>query len=342
LLSARAKFINLELYLKLRTRMTENVVRKVKQLRERVNQWFLWGHNKKLIKSNDEIVDLGKDCLTESDFIIQIGTLATIVDDFDEVALRSSLKRKNKIKGTINLLERFLEENNLAEGNIIRNLRLIKRIRSTTFPYHRGAKNEFFKLLKRLNLRPPFNWKIMWNKCSNLYINALAELSDRLDEYNSRIEFEKIDEEKMKKLEIEQDVIYLNDYLYKYRVRVPIKLENEAKTLVDYLTAAIIAYDKNLKSINYALRKYVIPSKEKFRKHAEDPYFVKKRRFINNEHLKLYGILVSRDDIGIKYDKEFQRYSRYIWTAFLAYYTGVTPDWLIRGYYPSYLNKGSN
>ena len=68
--------------------MTENVVREVKQLRERVNKWFLWGHKKKLIKNNEKIVDLGRDCLTESDFKMQIGILATIVDDLDESALR--------------------------------------------------------------------------------------------------------------------------------------------------------------------------------------------------------------------------------------------------------------
>ena len=322
--------------------MTENVVRKVKQLREQVNEWFLWGHSKKLIKDNEKIVDLEKDCLTESDFIIQIGTLATIVDDFDEVALRSSLKRKHKIKGTINLLEIFLEENNLAEGNITRNLRLIKRIRNTTFPYHRGVKTEFLELIKTLGLKLPFNWKTIWSECLNLYINAIAELSDRLREYSSRIEYQKVEEERIEKLELQEDVIYLNDYLYKYRVLIPIKLGNEAKTLVDYLTAAIIAYDRNLKSINYALRKYVTRLEDKYRKHAEDPSFVKKRRFVNNQLLKPYGILVSRDDIGIEDDKEFQRYFRYIWIAFVAYYAGVTPDWLIREYYPSYLNESSS
>jgi hypothetical protein len=320
--------------------MTENVVREVKQLRERVNKWFLWGHKKKLIKNNEKIVDLERDCLTESDFKMQIGILATIVDDLDESALRSSLKGEYKLKGTINLLEKFLEENSLAEGDIIKNLRLIKRIRNATFPYHRGLEKEFLELTRGLGLRPPVNWKILWSDCYNLYINALTELLHRLDEYNSRIEYEKVEEEKIKKLEIKEEVIYLNDYLYKYRVLIPIKLGNEAKTLVDYLTAAIITYDRNLRYINYALRKYVKGLEGKFRKHAEDHYFVKKRRFVKNEFLKLYGILVSRDNIGIEDDKEFQRYFRHIWIALIAYYAGVTPDWLMRAYFPSYLEEG--
>ena len=119
----------------------------------------------------------------------------------------------------------------------------------------------------------------------------MAELSDRLHEYCSRIEYYKADEENIKKLEIREDVIYLNDYLYKYRVLIPLKLGKKAKTLVGYLTAAIIAYDKKLKSINYALRRYVTPLEDKYREHAEDPSFTIKRRFVKFLRLSISSIL---------------------------------------------------
>jgi hypothetical protein len=132
----------------------------------------------------------------------------------------------------------------------------------------------------------------------------------------------------------------LNDYLYKYRLLVPLKDEG-FQLLYDYLTAAVIAYDKNLKSIDYALRKYVEPLKDKFREHKEDLFFIKKRRYIINEQLKTYGIMVSRDDIGINDDKEFQKYFRYLWAAFAAYQMGMSPDWIIKGYWgSSYLTNG--
>lgn len=317
--------------------MPEKIARKVVKLRELVNFNFLVGFKKALITENERgIASLEENCLTDEDFVVQIGTLATLVDDFDEGVLRSCLKEKYECSGSVNLLEKFLKENNLQKGNIIKNLRYIKRIRSTKFPIHRGASGELLRLMRKLSFKPPFDWNKVWKACLTMYINSLAELSDQLDEYNTRVKYQReIEEERMKKSEKHENVIYLNDILYKYRVLVPIDYKYKMKTLVDYLTAAIITYDKNLKSINYALRKYVIPFKDKFREHTEDIYFIKKRRFLNNEFLRRYGILLFRDDVGIKDDKEFQRYFRYVYAAVVAYQMGITPDWLIRHYWGS-------
>ena len=317
--------------------MPEKIARKVSRLREHVNFYFLLGFKKKLIRENERgIANLEENCLNDKDFVVQIGTLATLVDDLDEGVLRSCLKEKYEGKGSINLLDKLLEENNLQKGNIIKNLRYINRIRNTAQIFHRGTSSKFLLLMRELSFKPPFDWNKVWKACLTMYINSLAELSDQLDEYNTRVKYQReIEEERMKKSEKHENVIYLNDILYKYRVLVPIDYKYRMKTLVDYLTAAIIAYDKNLKSINYALRKYVIPLKDKFREHTEDIYFVKKRRFVNNEFLRGYGILLFRDDVEIKDDKEFQRYFRYVYASVVAYHAGVRPDWLISHYWGS-------
>ena len=314
--------------------MPQKMAKKVSKLRELVNSYFFLGFKKKIIRENERgIADLEEDCLSEGDFVVLIGTLAALVDDFDQGVLRSCLKEKYEEKGSVNLLQRFLEENNLQKGNVIENLRYIKRIRNTAYPIHRGTSIEFLKLMRRLNFRPPFNWSDIWKKCLSFYINSLAGLADRLYEHNARIEYPgEIEEEIIERSGKHGTVIYLNDILYKYRVLVPSDFKYKMTMLVDYLTAAIIAYDRNLKSMNYALKRYVIPLRDKFREHSEDVYFVKKRRYIKHSFLELYKIILTRDDIGIKDEKEFQRYFRHVYASVLAYHMGLSLDWFVNYY----------
>ena len=320
--------------------MSETVRDRLIELRKRVNFNFSINFGscslkKHLIRDNDKIGKLVESCPTEKEFSNQIGTLAILVEDLDVSVLRLCLKKKYEDKGSFDLLEKFLEENNLRKGNIVKNLRYIKSLRNKAPTYHRGTSNEFLQLLRKLNFKSQFDWNDVWKTCHNLYENSLYELSNRLEEYNIRVEYPReIDEERMK-LKKRENIIYLNDILYKYRVLVPTDYKYKMKTLVDYLTAAIIAYDKNLKSINYALRKYVIPLKDKFTEHAEDIYFLKKRRFIRNEFIRQYKIFLFRDDIGIKDEEEFQRYFKHVYASVVAYHSSMTPDWLIRHYWGS-------
>ena len=318
--------------------MTEKISTKAAKLRELVNSQFYLGFNEKLIRENERgVTTLEEDCLTEDGFVFLIGTLATLVDDFDGAVLRSCLKGEYANEGSVNLLEKFLEENNLKKGNIINNLRKVKKIRNTVFPFHRGTSRKFVNLMRELSFEPPFELSAIWEKCLDMYLNSLDEFLAQLNEYNFRIEYRKEIREEIAKSAKDESVIYLNDFLYKYRVLVPTKYKYEMETLVDYLTAAIIAYDRKLKSIDYALRKYVIPLKDKFREHVEDIYFIKKRRFTSfkNELFRGYGIILSRDDIGIEDDKDFDRYVRYVYASLVAYHAGMKPDSLIRYYWGS-------
>ncbi len=292
--------------------MQEKTAKKVSRFRDRVNSYFFLNFKKNLLKQNERgIADLEEDCLTERNFVLQIGTLATLVDDFDESVLRASLKREYQNSGSINLLEKLLKENNLQEGNIIENLKFIKQIRNCAFPYHRGTSTKFLRLIRKLGFKSSPDWNSLWRTCKNLYVNSLAELTDQLEEYTNRIEYQKeIGRERIQNSVRHESVVYLNDILYKYRVLVPLHYKDQREQLVDYLTAAIVAYEKSLKSINYALRKYVLPLKEKFKEHEEDIYFVMKRRMLAKKLLLDEAILLSRDDIGIEDDTEFRKYAR--------------------------------
>lgn len=319
--------------------MSERIAKKVSQFRERVNSYFFLGFKKKLINNNERgIANLEEDCLTIENFIVQIGILSTFVDDFNELILRSCLKGKYQQTGSVNLLEKLLEENKLKKGNITRNLRYIKRIRNTLFPFHRGTSGEFVELMRELSFRFPLDWSNLWKTCLSMYLNSLAELQNQLDELNMRRNYQKgIENQKIEKSRKNGSVIYLNDVLFKYRILIPTDYKFKNKLLIDYITASIIAYERNLKSINYALRKYVIPLKDRFREHTEDVYFVKRRRFVNNRLLQQHRILLSRDEIGIKDEKEFQRYFWYIYASVVAYYMDITPDWLVTHYWGKHL-----
>jgi hypothetical protein len=311
--------------------MNEKISRKISELRQHINGYFCLGFYSNLIKENERgIAELEDTCTTDRDFVLRITNLASLIDDIDGNALALLVERKPENRDSIHLLEEFLDEKKFEKGNIIENLRIIKRIRNTVFPIHRASK-EFLRVMSEIGEKPPFNWSAIWGKCLEIYCNSLMELLYSLDAYNSKFEYSRV-KKSVKKSEEKEDIFYLNDYLYRYRILIPTRQIHEIRTLIDYITAALIAYEKNLKSIDYALRKYAIPLKRQFRTHAEDPYFAMRRRYVNNEQLRAYGIMVSRDDVGIKDDAEFLRYFRYIWVSFVAYQMGVQPDWIIKEY----------
>lgn len=321
--------------------MPERISKQITWLRSCLNGEFQNLFNRKLIKENEEgIANLEEPCNSKDDFVLLIGTLATLVEDFDKAALSYCLQGKFDGEDTVSLVDKFLEKNNLANDEITANMRFIKRVRATVFPIHKGLSKEFGKLMKQINYTSPYNWKDIWTECVNLYIRSLEGLIEQFNELNFRIKYKiEIEKDRAKDLGKEEEIVYLNDILYKYRVLVPSQYKYSMAQLVDYLTAAVIAFDKGLKSINYALKRYVIPVRDKFKEHAEDAYFVKRRRYVSLGEMwcgkgagDALPILLSRDDVGFESAEDFRRYVNYAKTAVIAYYTGVTPDWINRRY----------
>lgn len=266
--------------------MSGEIIQRIADQIDTINRTFATCFKKELIKQNIRaIARLKKDCSNEDDFVIQIATLATLVDDFNKETLRSCLKgaRENRDADGLLLLQNFLDENKLDGETIVANFRFIKRVRSTTFPIHRGG-GDFLALMREIGYSPPFEWDIISRICANKYLNGLEELYKQIEKlFFDKIQYEKIDARLPRNgwLQRRGFVTYPNDVLYDFRVILEPNYAYKNSQLVDYLTAATIAFARNLKSVNYALRKYVIPVRDKFREHLEDLSFAKKRRYIS-------------------------------------------------------------
>ena len=97
--------------------MPEKITRKVSRLREIVNFNFSLGFRMKVIREHERgIANLEENCLTERDFVLQIGTLATLVDDFDEGVLRSCLKEEFECTGALVFWRSFWRKTNLEKA----------------------------------------------------------------------------------------------------------------------------------------------------------------------------------------------------------------------------------
>lgn len=315
--------------------MSGNIARKLVDLRNRVNFDFTLVHNQEIIRQNEKIAYLDKEVLTFESFVINIGTLALLIEDFDKKVIKSCLRGNHDNKLTnIDLLEKLLEKDDLDGKRICKNLRSLKRIRNNSFPFHRTPTGNLLKALKEIDVKSPYDWNNIWKQCLNVYANALAVLADQLEEYNTKTEYQqRIENQIPKALEKGAQVVYFNDFLYKYRLLLPLDFKHKKDYLVDYLTAAVISYERNLKSIDYALRKYVLPFKKKFTEHKEDWDFVKKRVYLNNGLLVSNKIILQREKTLFKDDKEYTKYYRYIYAVIVAYQMDVTPDWLIKNYW---------
>ncbi|MGE5574540.1 MAG: hypothetical protein ACM3UL_00240 [Ignavibacteria bacterium] len=316
--------------------MSGNTARKLLEHRNRVNINSQLVLNKELIRPNEKIVYLDDDCLTQEAFIPNIGTLALLIEDFDKNALRSYLKEVSDDKLTnIELLE-LLFKRLMIDTEVCSQLRLLKKLRNISFPYHNVPTREFVRVLKSLGMNTPFDWNRIWKHCVDIYSNSLLEISSNFELYNQKISYAKrLNDITPKGYGEEAQFIYLNDFLYKYRILVPLDYKYKMDFLVDNITAGVVAYDKGLNSINYALKKYVIPFKKKFTEHSEDWYFVKQRPFLNNEIFANYEIVVHRDSTIIRDEAEFQKYFRYVYASVAAYRFRVSPDWLIKHYWKS-------
>lgn len=302
------------------------------QLRKYVNLSFSSIFQAELIRQSENIAGIEQVCSDEHQFSTQIGILAGLVDDFDLDVLLRHLQPKPSRKGGINCLERFFEQKHLEKGNAIDNLRIIKDIRNFAHPYHTGTETKFAALMRDLGFRPPYEWQIIWTECLKMYVDALQHIAKELLEYGSRTEFGYLHNEKLAPYQVGRNIVYLNDHLHRYRILVPIHYRSTMEPLVDHLTAAVVSYEKGLKSVNHTMKRYVKPMKRKFRELNEDPYFVNSRRFVRNGIMQTYRIWVPRDGIGISSQDEFEKYFRYIIAAVASYALGISPDWYIRLY----------
>ncbi len=126
------------------------------------------------------IKDLMKPCVSQTDFALKIQALAGLVDRIDEKGLREKIKdkEKDKLKGSINVLEQFLKENlPNYQKYMISNLKNLLALRSKMYPAHATA-SEVIIILGNfgVNKYPMSNWEEGVSKILRLCSNSLTGL----------------------------------------------------------------------------------------------------------------------------------------------------------------------
>jgi hypothetical protein len=126
------------------------------------------------------IVDLVKPCNDQKDFALKVQALAGMIDRINEKELKDKLKNKEKenLRGSINILEQFLNENfSHYPAYIISNLRNIMALRSKMYPAHATAA-EIVVILRNFGIDkyPLDDWERGLSKIVGLCAKSLAGL----------------------------------------------------------------------------------------------------------------------------------------------------------------------
>ena len=124
------------------------------------------------------IKDLMKPCVSQKDFALKIQALAGLIDRIDEKGLKEKIKEKDKLNGSINVLEQFLKENfPNYQKYIISNLRNLLALRSKMYPAHATA-SEVIIILGNFGLGkyPLDDWEEGVSKILRLCSNSLSAL----------------------------------------------------------------------------------------------------------------------------------------------------------------------
>ena len=126
------------------------------------------------------LIDLVKPCSDQKDFALKVQALAGMIDRINEKELKDKIKNKEKekLQGSINLLEQFLNENfPHYPHHIISNLRNIIALRNKMYPAHATAA-EIVVILRNFGIDkyPLDDWEKGLRKIVGLCANSLADL----------------------------------------------------------------------------------------------------------------------------------------------------------------------
>jgi len=125
------------------------------------------------------VVDLIKPCNDQKSFAFKIEALAGIIDRINGTELKDKIQKKEKerLQGSINILQQFLAENfpNYPR-HIISNLRNLLSLRSKMYPAH-ATSAEILVILRNFGIDkyPLDDWEKGFNKIMHLCTNTLAD-----------------------------------------------------------------------------------------------------------------------------------------------------------------------
>jgi hypothetical protein len=126
------------------------------------------------------VIDLVKPCSDQKDFALKVQALAGMIDRINEKELKDRIKNKEKekLQGSINILEQFLNENfSHYPSYIISNLRNMMALRNKMYPAHTTAA-EIVVILRNFGIDkyPLDDWERGLRKIVGLCANSLADL----------------------------------------------------------------------------------------------------------------------------------------------------------------------
>lgn len=135
---------------------------------------------KPLADDSVAVVDLMKPCKDKQDFIFKIQALAGLIDRINGTGLKHKIrkKEKEKLQGSVNILQQFLVENfPHYPRHIISNLRSLLSLRSRMYPAH-TTPAEIIVVLRNFGIDkyPLDDWEKGFSKIMHLCANALADL----------------------------------------------------------------------------------------------------------------------------------------------------------------------
>jgi hypothetical protein len=132
-----------------------------------------------IIDDSVAVVDLMKPCNDKKTFAFKIEALAGIIDRINGKELKDKIQKKEKerLQGSINILQQFLSENfQNFPRHIISNLRNVLSLRSKMYPAH-VTSAEIIVILRNFGIDkyPLDDWEKGFNKIIHLCTNALAD-----------------------------------------------------------------------------------------------------------------------------------------------------------------------
>ncbi len=149
------------------------------KLRDNLNLIFKKKFGFEIFKLHQEgvLAEIVTPCRDETDFVSKMLVLGNLIDWMDVSSLRSALNANFKGAQSITLLEELLKLNfGDFDSAIIKNLRLIMKLRNTKFPIHKEGE-EIIGIFKKLGSDyPPKDWDFVWKGVMKLYEDSITGL----------------------------------------------------------------------------------------------------------------------------------------------------------------------
>jgi hypothetical protein len=129
------------------------------------------------------VLDMSSRCTDERDFVLKVQALSTFTTRFNRGLknLIASVPIRQRIRGSINILETILNENFAHyDAEIIANLRKANTLRSQMYPTH-VITPQAVEVLEEMGFHyPPNDWNEVWERILELCNDSLRKLTQLL------------------------------------------------------------------------------------------------------------------------------------------------------------------